>query len=482
MSAQWMQSIIDWLAGAPGYLALALFFVSLIESLAIAGILVPGVAILFAIAALAGKTGLPLSEALLWAGLGAIAGDTLSFWLGRCFQGRLQYVWPFRRYPSVLEKGEWFFHKYGGASVVIGRFVGPVRPVIPLIAGAFLMPWKKFLTYNIASAIGWAPVYIIPGFLVGSALSSDSKLPPHFYPILAISLAVLVLLYLVAFRLQLGLGNDSRLYARLSRWADRNEVTRQFWHTFTSERPAGAAEFPLPSFALALLCGALFLIWSLIATSTDWLNTFNEQALGLFSGLRSPVIDTPMQVLTLLGDPPVLIGGALATTLVLMFRGYYAAAIHALLAAAATTALVWSLKAGFAIPRPEAVVGPPLSGSYPSGHATGITVFLSLAASFWAREKRRTRRWQIYLVVTLPMVLVCLSRIYLGVHWFSDVIGGLLLGLSICGFIRASYSRYDQIPLRAEAFTVLAFTLWGLFVMYYIYWSWPSIITAYSPV
>ncbi|WP_322853369.1 bifunctional DedA family/phosphatase PAP2 family protein [Marinobacter sp. X15-166B] len=381
-----------------------------------------------------------------------------------------------------MKKGEWFFHKYGGTSVVIGRFVGPVRPVIPLIAGALLMPWKKFLSYNVVSAIAWAPLYIIPGFLVGSALGSDVTLPAHFYPALAISLAVLALLYLVAFRLQLGLGNDSRLYTRLSRWADRHPRSRHFWHSFTSARPAGPAEFPLPSFALALVCGTLFLGWSLIATSTGWLTTLNEHSLALFSGLRSAATDPAMRTITLLGDPPVLIGGALMATLVLLFRGYYAAAIHALAAAFATAALVWLLKAGFAIPRPETVFGPPDSGAYPSGHAAGITVLLSLAASFWAREKCRRQRWRIYLVFTLPMVLVCLSRVYLGVHWFTDVVGGVLLGLCICGVVRASYSRYDQIPLRAEVFTLVGLVSWVLFTAGYIYWSWTSALTAYSPL
>ena len=79
----WLTNLIAWLSGAPGWLAAALFATAFVESLAIAGILVPGVAILFAVAALAGKTGMPLSEALVWAGLGAVAGDTLSFALGR---------------------------------------------------------------------------------------------------------------------------------------------------------------------------------------------------------------------------------------------------------------------------------------------------------------------------------------------------------------------------------------------------------------
>src|SRR5690554_6983964 len=136
---------------------------------------------LFAFAALAGKTGIPLSEALIWAGLGAVAGDVLSFSIGRLLKGRLDAVWPLSRYPGLIAKGESFFRAHGGKSVIIERFVGPIRPVIPMVAGALHMPWRTFITFNLLSAVGWALVYILPGFTVGTALASEIKPPPHFY-------------------------------------------------------------------------------------------------------------------------------------------------------------------------------------------------------------------------------------------------------------------------------------------------------------
>jgi len=212
MTATWLTDVTSWVAVNPGWLIAALFLTALIESLAIAGIIVPGVALLFAFAALAGKSGLPLSEALLWAGLGAVAGDAISFAIGRLFKGRLDTVWPFNRYPSLIARGENFFRAHGGKSVVIGRFVGPIRPVIPLIAGALTMSWQRFLTFNLLSAVGWALVYILPGFFVGSALGSEIKPPPHFYLVLAVSGAALVVVYLIVLRVRLGVGEGSWLY------------------------------------------------------------------------------------------------------------------------------------------------------------------------------------------------------------------------------------------------------------------------------
>ncbi|MDV2077479.1 bifunctional DedA family/phosphatase PAP2 family protein [Marinobacter xestospongiae] len=481
MTGDSLQPLLDWLAAHPGWLALALALVAFLESLAIAGIVVPGVAILFAIAALAGQTGMPLWQALAWAGLGAVAGDGISFWLGRRFQGGLDRVWPFRRYPALLDRGERFFHLHGGKSVVIGRFVGPIRPVIPLVAGALMMPSRRFLAFNILSAIGWAPAYILPGYLVGSALGQHLDLPPHFYPVLGGSLLVLMAIYLMLFRFQLGLNSDSRLYQQLATLMARYNSTHRFWRGLSSERPASGGEFPLPSLMLALGCGALFLIWSLLVSATSQLDALNHWTAGFFSILRHPWLDPAMVLLTRIGDPPVLLALALMAALALGFRGYYAAAAHAFLACVATTILVAGMKAGFAIPRPELVAQPPGSGAFPSGHTTGITVTLGLLASFVAREFGARRRWRIYLVFSVPMVLIALSRLYLGVHWFTDVVGGLLLGLSICGFVRASYSRYDQVPLGMDVVLGLALLILTGWVTGYLAITWDTAMAAYQP-
>lgn len=180
MSSEWLQALTAWLGANPGWLSVALFATAFLESLALAGILIPGVAIIFAVAALAGQVSIPILEALFWAWAGAVAGDSISFALGRLFQGRLEKLWPLNRFPGFIAKGEVFFHLHGGKSVVIGRFVGPIRPIIPLIAGAFLMPWKRFLAFNLSSAVAWAPTYVLPGYLVGSALASDFEPPSHF--------------------------------------------------------------------------------------------------------------------------------------------------------------------------------------------------------------------------------------------------------------------------------------------------------------
>lgn len=482
MNPEWLQALTAWLGANPGWLSVAIFATAFLESLAIAGILIPGVAIIFAVAALAGQVAIPILEVLVWAGAGAVAGDSISFALGRLFQGRLEKLWPLNHFPGFIAKGEVFFHLHGGKSVVIGRFVGPIRPIIPLIAGAFMMPWRRFLTFNLSSAVAWAPAYVLPGYLVGSALASDFEPPAHFYPVIGVSAAVLLLVYLLLIRFQLGLGHSSRLYQWLAGLTARYQSTRRIWRRYTSQRPAQAGEFPLPSLSLALGAGALFMILGQLATATQVFEPFNTLTLEWFAQLRNPLLDPVMILLTLLGDPPILLAAAALSALALGLRGFYAAALHIAGAALLATVLVWAFKYLSAVPRPEVVLGPPASGAFPSGHTTGITVFSSLAASFIARESRHWRRWRYYLLFSLPIVLVALSRLYLGIHWFTDVLAGLLLGLSITGLTRVSYSRYDNIPLTTDSSLLAAGIAWGLYIIWYLSDNWSEAVLLYSPL
>ncbi|AZT82961.1 phosphatase PAP2 family protein [Marinobacter sp. NP-4(2019)] len=481
MSGDWLASLSAWLTNHSEWLAMAIFATAFAESLAIAGIVIPGVAIIFAVAALAGQIAMPLTEALLWAAMGAILGDCISFALGRLCQGKLDRIWPLSRYPKAIHKGEYFFHRYGGVSVVIGRFVGPIRPVIPLVAGALMMPWRRFLLFNLTSAVGWAPVYVIPGYLVGSALASDIQPPAHFYPVIAISMGTLIIIYLTVFRFQLGLGYSSRLYRWLARKMEQYDTTHRFWRLYSSERPAQAGEFPLPSLSLAIAATALFLIWSQLVTGTTLLQPLDSAAASWFSQLRQPLFDPTALLFTLAGETPVLVVAGLFLSLALVFRGYYGAALHIIAAVALTTLLVWLFKTYSAIPRPELVQAPPASGAFPSGHTTGITVFCMLVANFVARETRHRKRWRAYLVFSLPIPLVAISRLYLGVHWFTDVVGGFFLGLAITGYIRASYSRYDRVPLSRDLTLMTAIIIWGGFTAAYIWHQWEHALTLYAP-
>jgi membrane protein DedA with SNARE-associated domain len=158
----------------PDWAALVIGLVAFGESFVFLSLLFPGTAILIASGALV-EAGIldPLSP--VFAGiLGAVLGDAISFWLGQKFGPQIVNVWPFRHHPQQLESGIIFFERYGTASVFIGRFFGPLRAVIPLVAGILRMPTRRFYIANVLSAIIWAPILIFSGDLLVRSLGPEN--------------------------------------------------------------------------------------------------------------------------------------------------------------------------------------------------------------------------------------------------------------------------------------------------------------------
>ena len=122
---EYLHQLLEWVSLHPVWAGIAVFLVAMSESLAIVGVLVPGVVLMFGFGAMISVGTLAFWPTFAWAVAGAIAGDGLSFFLGRHFQERLTSLWPFNKHPKSLERGITFFQRYGGKSVALGRFFGP---------------------------------------------------------------------------------------------------------------------------------------------------------------------------------------------------------------------------------------------------------------------------------------------------------------------------------------------------------------------
>ncbi|WP_097460896.1 bifunctional DedA family/phosphatase PAP2 family protein [Mangrovitalea sediminis] len=481
MISHWISTVSPWLTAHQNWLLVIAFVTSLLESLALIGFTVPSIPVMFAIGAIAAGSGMNALPLLAWSALGAALGDIMSYLLGRSLQGRLHEVWPFRLYPKAIARGEHFFQQHGGKSVIVGRFVGLLRPVIPIVAGAFDMPVWHFVIVDVLASLAWAPAYVLPGYMVGATLELQVHLPPHFYPVLFTSLGVLLALYLLIFRLHWQLEHEGAIYQRVREWLQRYDQSHRFWRTFSNQRTEGG-RFPLASLVLGTGAIAGFTLWSLLALHTDWLRQFNHLATDFMHVLRTPWLDAAMTGITLLGNRFAIWLGFVLITLLLWIRGYRAAALHVALAGIATGILVAGLKTAFDTLRPALVLHPPASPSYPSGHATGATVLFGLLGAFIAAELPVRKRWKAYTLASVPVLLISLSRLYLGVHWFTDVVGGVLLGLVICGFTRVSYSRFDRQALSIDSLTLVALAAWLIALAIYTLHTWPAAILAYQPI
>ena len=135
------------------------------ESLAFVSLLLPATAILLGVGPLVGAAGIGFWPVWIAAVLGAVSGDWMSYWLGFHYKEAVARVWPLSRYPDLLPRGHAYFKKWGITGVFLGRFFGPLRSVIGLVAGICAMPPLSFQLANVASALAWATALLASGTL-----------------------------------------------------------------------------------------------------------------------------------------------------------------------------------------------------------------------------------------------------------------------------------------------------------------------------
>jgi len=144
-----------------------IFGLAFAESLAFISLLVPAWAAIVGIGALAATNGILFWPVWVAASLGAAFGDWLSYWIGLKLEHSVQHVWPLSRHPDLIARGEAFMKRWGILGIFIGRFFGPLRASVPLVAGIFEMPYWRFQFANFTSAFVWAAVLLT----IGDAIS-----------------------------------------------------------------------------------------------------------------------------------------------------------------------------------------------------------------------------------------------------------------------------------------------------------------------
>ena len=170
-----VNNIIEWIRANPHWAGIAVFAIAFLESLAIVGLAMPGWLLLVGVGSLIGAGTLDFWPIAFFSFAGATLGQTVSYWVGVSFKDRVHH-WPWvERHQNLLHRSEDFFKKHGFAGILIGQFIGPIRAVISLIAGILDMPAKKFLLAVVIATIIWAPVYLMPGVVLGAALTFEKQ-------------------------------------------------------------------------------------------------------------------------------------------------------------------------------------------------------------------------------------------------------------------------------------------------------------------
>lgn len=161
--AQWGQGIVGFVRDHEVWAAPICFALAFGESLAFVSFLLPATLVLVAVGGLVGQAGLDFLPVFAAAAVGAALGDWLSFWLGRRFEDRVGDVWPLSRHPEMLVRARGYVDRWGAAGVFFGRFLGPLRATVPLIAGLAAMPALPFQAANWSSALVWSFLVLAPG-------------------------------------------------------------------------------------------------------------------------------------------------------------------------------------------------------------------------------------------------------------------------------------------------------------------------------
>lgn len=444
-----LQPLLHWLTAHPGWSGLAVFVIALAESLLLVGLLFPGTIIMFGIGTLVAVGALNLWATLAWAAAGAIVGDGFSFWLGYHYRDRLREMWPIRRYPALMTRGEQFFRKHGGKSVLFGRFVGPVRPVLPAVVGMLGMRPVRFVIIDVISAIAWAPTYTLPGVLFGASMGVASEIASR---LTVLSLTMVVTLWLTAwlvYRIYLYLQpRGARIVERLLTWGDAHRYAGKVVTSVLDPEQSEAR-------GLAILGAALISIALLLVTVGHHLfgaqlTLANNAFYHLLQELRVPWADRLMVSFTELGSGAVLLSIAAAVTLWLAWRRVWLAVAHCIIAAAfaatLTIALDWSRAA-------------PLSSfgaAWASGPAVMSGVLYGLLAVMITQGLSGVRRWVPYAVAGMLIVAINLSQLYLGAVWLSQAASGTLLALLWVVILGAAYRLHATVPVAPRGLTVIA--------------------------
>jgi len=460
----WMDATLAWIGNHPVLAGLAILAIAFCDALVIVGAVVPALPLLFAVGVLIGLGEISGPYAVACATLGAFAGDGLSYWIGRRWGERLRGVWPFSRYPQLLDRGYTLFRRNAFKSILIARYVGAVRPFVPAIAGMSGMPLRRYAFASGLACLSWGVLFLAPGWVLGHAYDAVAAVAGHLVTVLALLLVALALAWaVVVYTYGWFAAHADALLARVLDWSHRHPVLGRY--SIALFDPGHRESVSLALLALLLL-GIGWAWFALLLTVVG-----HGEPLGidlavhqLMLGLRNPLADYPLAALASLGDWPVLAPACAAVLGYFIWRQRWMAAAHWLAALAFGLALTWLLGTTVEVVRPP---GASSGFGFPSIAVTMTTIAFGFFAVLVARElPGRDRVWP-YLVSGVVVTLIGFARLYLGAHWLSDVVGGMLLGIVWLLVLGIAYRRRFNRSFWVKPVAALFYGVFAVAALWY---------------
>ncbi len=422
-----------------GTVALVLvFLLPALESSAILGFVFPGETAVLLGGVLAYDGRVSLAAVLIAAAAGAILGDSIGYEVGRHWGERI-LRWIGRRLPFVrhriddhIANATDYVRRRGASAVFFGRFTTGLRVMVPGLAGMAGVPYPKFLLFNAAGGIAWSTAFALLGYFAGAAWERVAGYASK----LGLGLLVLILLGLLAERRlrrvrERGVPVPDHLaatrpavwfrarYPRTSAWLARRVDTSTptgFWLTFV------------------VVVGAT--CWWIFGALTEDVVAHNDAVLTDPDVTRFVVdhrvawLTSAMLKITWLGSSVILIPLVVIVGSLLLARSRRTDAALLVASLAGAQLLYDLVKVVVERPRPPEAyhlvpVGPL---SFPSGHAAAATAVWFAVALIASGGRSKGARMAMWIGAAVVVAVVCFSRVYLGVHWWTDVAAGAALG------------------------------------------------------
>ncbi|MBI4837178.1 MAG: LssY C-terminal domain-containing protein [Candidatus Portnoybacteria bacterium] len=411
--------------------------ISLAEALPFIGLIIPGTILVGLFGFFSARGYLDIGDLIWFSAIGAILGDSISYYLGtrgtKLFRQENKIL-----KLSHLESGEQFFKKHGNKSIFLGRFISPLRPIIPFVAGLFRMDKKVFLFWNIISGILWAISFLLLGYFFGGALNAieiwSSRVGLF---VLAVVISVIIIRILIkyappffAFLKSISLSIKEALTVNpdIKNFIAKHPLLSNFVHNRLNKNKFSGMPLTLLSIAFVYI---LFLFFGIIEDilASDVIVLADTRVANLLFAFRDTELIKIFTWITLLGKWQIVISSALVLSIILWLwrKRLYLLPFWVTIAG---SELFNSLgKLAFHRARPDVAFYAEDTFSFPSGHATISIAFYGFLTYILFRQLKKWKYKINALFFGIIIILaIGLSRLYLGVHFLSDVWGGYLLG------------------------------------------------------
>ncbi len=418
------------------------FFAAFLETTIVIGLFLPGSTIILILGTLAARGSLDLGDLIWFAVMGAILGDNLNYSLGRKYGAKwLERGFWFLK-TQHIEKARSFMDVHGAKSVFLGRFIPSVKEIVPFIAGSVRMRKKTFLLWNVLGAIGWGLQWVLAGYVFAHSLGVAelwlSRTGLFFALVLAFSVLVYLLKRVIVARGKPFLAVAASLAASFKQGFLQNEYVARWRREhprtilFLQARLDTSTFTGLP---LTILVSALVYVLALFGgivedvVTADPIVAVDIHIANILTVFRTELLTAIFSWITLLGKWQVVVVFIAVSAGVLWLWRRSVFILPLLLAVIGSETFTFLGKLAFHRQRPALAVYTEHSFSFPSGHATVAIAFYGFLGYLLIRFSRDwRRRVNLFFAVGIVVLAIGLSRIYLGVHFLSDVWSGFLVG------------------------------------------------------